>query len=80
MPVERGRTLQLLLRGPEISDKEFSPSESQFNLLQLSWLQAWKDIDFGNRCFFMHFFYGVDCQHMSVNIDTIQCLDVKFLN
>lgn len=46
MPVERGRTLQLLLGGPEISDKELFASSREWNALKLFWLHALKDIDF----------------------------------
>lgn len=35
VPVERGETVQLLLRGPEISDKEFFASAREWNPLKL---------------------------------------------
>lgn len=51
MPVERGGTLQLLLRAPEILDKEFFASARQLKALKAS-----KEID---CCWY--FCLGADC-------------------
>lgn len=49
--MERGGTVQLLLRGPEIADEEFFLAlQESGNPLKPFWVQAQKDIDLGN-CF-----------------------------